>query len=238
MRSIGYDKPCFIIAEAGINHNGDISIAKDMALAAKTAGADAVKYQTFRRDELPYRNINYSETINLKEYCDEIGITFLSTPHSYSAIEFLYDLVPMYKVASPKAFDIKFMRTVLDKGKPVIVSFNEYARNDDIAWLMSHEVYPMHTVCMYPARTPMDGMLNARRSTFWERPWGYSDHCCGPWGCITAFTEARPAIIEKHFKLLEDCVDAKHSIFPAMFKDMVEEIREMEKAKSKALSTD
>ena len=66
MRKIGYDQPCFIIAEAGINHNGNYDMAKYLADGAKLAGADAVKYQTFDKMELKYPNISYDETRRLK----------------------------------------------------------------------------------------------------------------------------------------------------------------------------
>ena len=78
---IGGDNPVFVIAEAGINHGGNMDTALNMALIAKECGADAVKYQTFLECELPYKNITYRETEVLKEYCDFLEILFLSTPH-------------------------------------------------------------------------------------------------------------------------------------------------------------
>jgi N,N'-diacetyllegionaminate synthase len=240
MLRIGYDCPVTIIAEAGINHNGNLSIAKDMALAAKMAGADAVKYQTFKPEELvvPYRNITYDQTILLKEYCDEIDIEFLSTPHSYSAIDFLEPLVPMYKVASPRLYDYKFMEKVFDKGKPVIVSVNEKARHDNIAWLMDRDCYILHTVCRYPAPSPMFIHLATRQEYYWQKPWGYSDHCVGYQACIEAYDVFQVAVIEKHFRLQMECPDAIHSINAKEFKKMVDKIRKMEATPVKASSPD
>lgn len=234
MRKIGYDEPCFIIAEAGINHNGDLEQAKWLAESALFAGADAVKFQTFTQEEVNYPNITYAETIELKEYCDEIGILFLSTPHSYSAVELLQHLVSIFKVASPFVFDWKFMNAVLDKGKPVIVSFNEKARHDDIRWLMDRDVYPLHTVCRYPADGAMFLNLACRQHFYWQKPWGYSDHCVGIQSCLEAVEAFSVVILEKHIKVQEDCVDTIHSIRPQEFKQMVDRIREMEATETKA----
>ncbi len=107
---IGYDKPVFVIAEAGINHGGNLDTALSMALMAKECGASAVKYQTFLECELPYKNLTYKQTRVLKEYCDSIDILFLSTPHTESAIDALEELVPVYKLASPVLFKHDFIK--------------------------------------------------------------------------------------------------------------------------------
>jgi N-acetylneuraminate synthase/N,N'-diacetyllegionaminate synthase len=238
MRKIGYDQPCFIIAEAGINHNGSLEQAKYLAEAALLAEADAVKFQTFTEEEIGYPNISYEDTIALKEYCDKIGILFLSTPHSYSAIELLKSLVPMYKVASPFVYDYNFIQRVLGQGLPTIVSFNESARHNDIMWLMERDVYPLHTVCRYPANDPLMLRYAARQECFWQRPWGYSDHCIGIMAVLDVCESVGAAIVEKHIKLNQGCVDAIHSVFPGEFKTMVRRIREMEMPKAKAPEAD
>ena len=121
---------CFIIAEAGINHNGDYELAKCLVDAAKHAGADAVKFQTWMPGELRYENIGLTETIHLKRYCDQKDILFLSTPHSFKAIDFLDDIIPMYKIASPFLLNHSFLYHVAEKKKPVLLSTGSVQHKD------------------------------------------------------------------------------------------------------------
>ena len=144
---IGERENCFIIAEAGINHNGDIKLAKKLVDVAKEAGADAVKFQTFKAENVVAENtamasyqrrnikrketqqemlkrmeLDYKDFIRLKEYCDKKKIIFLSTPHSEDAIDFLEELVPAYKVGSGDLTNLPFLEKIAKKKKPVILS--------------------------------------------------------------------------------------------------------------------
>ncbi len=141
------NQPCFIIAEAGVNHNGNIKLAKKLVDAAAEAGADAVKFQTFKSEnvvtkeaktaEYQKKNTGKSETqlemikkleldykdfIELKKYCDKKQIIFLSTPHSEDAIDFLEPLVPAYKVGSGDLTNLPFLKKIAIKKKPIILS--------------------------------------------------------------------------------------------------------------------
>jgi N-acetylneuraminate synthase len=145
-KTIGNNKPCFIIAEAGINHNGDIKLAKKLIGSAKDAGADAVKFQTYIAEDvvtekaqiasyqkdnlgteksqlemLRQYELDYKDFKILKGYCDEKSIIFLSTPHSEEAAEFLEPLVPAFKIGSGDLTNIPFLEKVAEKGKPMIV---------------------------------------------------------------------------------------------------------------------
>lgn len=140
--------PTFVIAEAGVNHGGDISLAKEMIDAAKEAGADAVKFQSFKTEELILKNIakapyqkkttdenesqfdmlkkleitkdNISE---LKEYCEKKGIVFLSTPFEKASLDELDELgVDAYKVAATDITNIQFVEQVAKKNKPIFLS--------------------------------------------------------------------------------------------------------------------
>ena len=93
---IGYDKPVFVIAEAGINHGGNLDVAINMAFIASACGADAVKYQTFLECELSYKNLTYKQTKVLKEYCDEIGRLLLSGKSRHRR----YNHHPQYNISS------------------------------------------------------------------------------------------------------------------------------------------
>ena len=136
----------FIIAEMSANHCGDKDLAKKIISAAKDAGADAVKIQTYTADTLtidchnPEFKLNgglwdgkylyelYQEAYTpwewqgeLKKYADEIGIPLFSTPFDFTAVDFLETLnVPMYKIASFEAFDYPLIKYAARCGKPMI----------------------------------------------------------------------------------------------------------------------
>ncbi len=138
----------FIIAEMSANHCGDINLAKKIIAAAKDAGADAVKIQTYtadtitidcRRDEFKikgglwdgrylyelYKSAStpWEWQPKLKAFADEIGIPLFSTPFDKSAVDFLERMnVPMYKIASFEAFDYPLIRYAAKCGKPMIIS--------------------------------------------------------------------------------------------------------------------
>lgn len=138
----------FIIAEMSANHCGDFDLAKRIISAAKDAGADAVKIQTYtadtitidsKRDEFlikdgPWKGRYLYELYQkastpwewqpkLKEYADSIGMLFFSTPFDYTAVDFLEKMnVPMYKIASFEAFDYPLIKYAAKHGKPMIIS--------------------------------------------------------------------------------------------------------------------
>ncbi|MDQ0285616.1 N-acetylneuraminate synthase/N,N'-diacetyllegionaminate synthase [Desulfofundulus luciae] len=139
----------FIIAEAGVNHNGDLETAKRLVDAAVVAGADAVKFQTFVPEEVvtgsaekaSYQKANMpggqetqldmirrlalskEDFRTLKAYCDRAGIMFLSTPYDYYSVDFLDELgVPLFKIPSGELVNDRFLRYVAARGKPLIIS--------------------------------------------------------------------------------------------------------------------
>jgi len=138
---------CFIIAEAGVNHNGDIRLAHKLVDAAKEAGADAVKFQTFKAenvvsklaDKAEYQKettnskesqyemikkleLSFEDFVKIKDYCDKKDIIFLSTPFDYESVGFLESLVPLYKIGSGEITNLPFLEYVAKKGKPMILS--------------------------------------------------------------------------------------------------------------------
>lgn len=146
-RYVGKGKPVFIIAEAGVNHNGSADIAKRIIDSAVESGADAVKFQTFKAEEVVIKNtpiteyqkknisrevsqqkmletleLKYADFIELKEYCDKKNVIFLSTPHSEDAIDFLDPLVPAYKIGSGDLNNLPLLEKAAKKGKPIILS--------------------------------------------------------------------------------------------------------------------
>lgn len=147
-RMVGPGEPCFIIAEAGINHNGDLGLAKELVDAAKDSGADAVKFQTFIAEEvispqapkadyqIDSRNPNetqldmarrlelpFSSFRRLRAYCEKVGIQFMSSPFDGKSVDFLMDLdVPAFKVPSGEITNIPLLEQIASKKKPMIVS--------------------------------------------------------------------------------------------------------------------
>lgn len=145
-RQIGEGNPCFIIAEAGVNHNGDVKSAKKLIDIAKDAEADAVKFQTFKAEGvvtemvpmvayqqetlgikksqlemLRQYELDYTDFRRLKKYCDKKDIIFLSTPHTMDSIDFLDDLVPAFKFASGDLTNTPALMHAAKKCKPMIL---------------------------------------------------------------------------------------------------------------------
>jgi len=141
-------KPIFIIAEAGVNHNGNIDYAKELVDAAKEAGADAVKFQTFKPEALVSKHaqkaeyqkkttgnqesqldmirkltLTYEEFIELSKYCEKKEILFLSTPFDNDSIDFLDSLrMPVWKVPSGEITNVPYLIKLAMTGKPIIMS--------------------------------------------------------------------------------------------------------------------
>lgn len=145
---IGRGCPVFVIAEAGVNHNGDLGLATQLIDVAISAGANAVKFQTFNADAIAatdapkaeyqlatttpgqsqlemLRKLELSRDAHftLNDYCDKRGMTFLSTPFDEPSVELLEGLsVPAYKVSSGDLTNLPLIEQVSRTGKPVIIS--------------------------------------------------------------------------------------------------------------------
>jgi len=147
-RKVGVGKPCFIIAEAGVNHNGSIQMARELVDVAVTARADAVKFQTFKPEkvcspsapkatyqlqttsgdesqlemgkklELPFEAFR-----ELQAYCKSKDLLFLSTPFDYESADFLAELsMPAFKIPSGEITNLPFVEHIARRGRPLIVS--------------------------------------------------------------------------------------------------------------------
>lgn len=146
-RRIGEGEPCFIIAEAGVNHNGDPALAHQLIDVAADAGADAVKFQTFKAESLvtetapmaAYQEANtgVSESqyamlkrlelpeaayADLLEHCKRRNILFMSAPFDEASVDFLDPLMPAFKIPSGEITNWPFLEYIARKGKPMIVS--------------------------------------------------------------------------------------------------------------------
>jgi N-acetylneuraminate synthase len=145
---LGPGQPCYVIAEAGVNHNGDLDLARKLVDAAADAGADAVKFQTFQADRLvtagaaraEYQKRNTGEDtpqiemlrrleldrdahLAILERCRARDIQFLSTPFAAPSADLLEDLgVPAFKVSSGDLTNLPFLAHLARKGRPVLLS--------------------------------------------------------------------------------------------------------------------
>ena len=147
-RKIGPGHPCFIIAEGGVNHNGDLDRARELVDVAADAGVDAVKFQTFRAEavispgapqaayqlqntgrlesqlEMVRRlELGPDDTRALRNHCVDRGIMFLSTPFDEVSADLLEELdVPAFKVGSGELTNHRFLRHIAEKGRPFLLS--------------------------------------------------------------------------------------------------------------------
>lgn len=141
-------KEIFIIAEAGVNHNGNFRYAKELIDVARESGVNAIKFQTFKPEEMVSQNakkadyqnettgnresqldmlrkleLTYDEFIELKEHCDKTGIMFLSTPFDNDSIDFLNHIgVPIWKIPSGEITNIPYLIKIAQMKKPIIMS--------------------------------------------------------------------------------------------------------------------
>lgn len=253
----------YIIAEAGVNHNGSFELACRLADAAKDAGADCVKYQTFKSENLVSKDaqkaeyqkkttgdssqqdmlkkleLSYDSFVRLKEYCDKIGICFLSTPFDFDSIDFLNSLdMPFWKIPSGEVTNYPYLVALAKTGKPVVMStgmceMNEIA--DAIKVLKDNgtkDIKLLHCNTEYP--TPFEDVnltaMKTMREAFGVEV-GYSDHTKGIEVPIAAVALGA-TIIEKHFTLDRNMEgpDHKASLEPHELKQMVCSIRNIEKA--------
>lgn len=184
MTELSKNKGCFIIAEAGVNHNGKLSLAKKMVDTAKSAGVDAVKFQTFKVEDLvtqdarsamyQQKNTGKKESQmvmlkklelsdgdfkKLKQHCDKKKIMFLSTPHTVESLDFLKSLVPIFKISSADLTNIPLIKKVARFKKPVILStgmanITEIREAVNVIKKTHAKIILLHCTSNYP--TPFD----------------------------------------------------------------------------------
>lgn len=253
-----------IIAEAGVNHNGSFELAKKMVDAAKEAGVDYVKFQTFNPKKLVSKFAEKAEYqkettgasesqlemlqkltltndnfLNLKKYCDSIGIGFISTPFDLESIAFLetFDM-DFWKVPSGEVTNLPYLEAIAKTGRKVIMSTGMCDVEDIIAAVKAledngtKEIELLHCNTQYP--TPfkdvnLNAILTIKKAT--AKKVGYSDHTLGievPIAAVALGAE----IIEKHFTLNKTMEGPDHraSLNPTELKTMVDAIRNIEQA--------
>lgn len=258
-----------IIAEAGVNHNGDLNLAKEMIKVAASSGADYIKFQTFITEKLvsqtaelaDYQKENLKSLINesnqyeiLKKYeldyqthleliqtCNENNIRFLSTAFDMESIDLLNKLkIPFFKIPSGEITNLPYLEKISATHKPIVLStgmsnITEIKSALDVfldVGYPKNKISVLHCNTQYP--TPMEDVnLRAMKiiSETFDISVGYSDHTLGIEIPIAAVAMGA-SIIEKHFTLDRNFrgPDHKASIEPPELKQMIEAIRNIEKA--------
>ena len=252
----------YIIAEAGDNHNGDFNTALKLVDVAKRAGADCVKFQTFVTEEIISKyaemaeyqkkntgkeesqfemvkrlELSFDEFRKIKEYCDRVGIQFLSTPFDLKSVDFLNELgVPFFKIPSGEITNYPYLIKIAHTGKPVVMSTGMCEPDEILAAINvlekngSGEITLLHCNTEYP--TPLkDVNLYAMRTMkkMFGKKVGYSDHTKGIEVPVAAVALGA-CVIEKHFTLDKNMPgpDYKASLEPDELGRMVKNIRNIE----------
>tara|TARA_R100001015_G_C4634978_1_gene202921 strand:+ start:5641 stop:6630 length:990 start_codon:yes stop_codon:yes gene_type:complete len=244
-----------VIAEAGANHNRNFDQALSLIRVAHESGADAVKFQTYSSETLyskntpdfaGYKNINnlirdielpreWQE--DLKCYCDEVGIEFMSTPFDEAAAEQLVKLgVKRLKIAGFESTDPRFVRMVASFGLPLVVSAGIGSNIDSIKniidWASKEQTNPDITIlhCNNAYPTPNTDInlnrIDNIRQTYPEVKVGLSDHTESILAPSLAIAKGATCI-EKHFTLSRHLPGPDHpfAVEPAMLKKMIDQIR-------------
>lgn len=257
---VGPDHPTYVIAEAGSNHDGDLETAKELVDAAAGAGADAVKFQTFRadrmyveesgtvEDEAGERSLTevvaeaemaYDWIPELAAHCDRRDVTFLSSPFDEESLDRLVDHVPAIKVASSLVSHLPFLDRIGETGKPVFVSSGAHEMREveraveRLRDAGSGPVAVLHCVSAYP--TPLEeahvGTVSLLRERF-DGPVGLSDHTLDPTTAPAASVALGGSVVEKHFTLdsSREGLDHSFALEPDELEAMVTAIRRTETA--------
>jgi len=237
---IGSSHPCYIIAEIGVNHNGDVSLAKQLIDASVESGANAVKFQKrslpdlYRKEALDDPNIesqgfeillaelrevelseeNYKEIVS---YCKEKKITFLCTPWDKPSVDFLETLdVPAYKIASGDMTNLPLIHYIAQLKKPLIIStgMSTLEEIEKTVNFVKKEHTPfilLHTNSTYPS--PIES-LNLSLIPYYKSkfnvPIGFSSHETGIIGSITS-SILGSVVIERHITLDKKMKGLDHS---------------------------
>lgn len=236
-----------IIAEAGVNHSGDVNVALRMIDAAKAAGANIVKFQTYCPEEainekhkdfafLKSLALTHIDFLKLAKHCAEVGIEFMSTPGDLSSLKFLVEEcgVKRIKIGSDDLTYAPLVEAAWRTNLPVILSTGMATLAEisvAITQIPVRQLTLMHCVSSYPC-ADADANIRAMDKLKWlgdGRPVGYSDHCKGYLACIVAASRGA-SIIEKHFELGgHKGPDTDVSISEWLLGKMIVRIREVER---------
>ena len=243
------DNRTYIVAEIGINHRGDVNVAKKLIESAAKTGADAVKFQTYLTEKRAPKNnkeifkilknleLPFEAFKELKDYSKYCGVDFFSTPFDKESVEYLEKInTDIYKIASFDVVNHKLLEEVSKTGKPVIMSvgmsnlaeienaFNILKKVQTILLYFTASLHIQHQ----KKKSILSNFYEIQKK--FDFNFGQSEHT----NEIKVPIYAAPAgaqILEKHYKIDEDfkCIDSPVSITEIQMKKLVDEIRKLEK---------
>ena len=259
-RLIGPEQPPLVIAEIGINHGGDLDVARAMVQAARDAGCECIKHQThFVEDEMteeakaifpPNADVSIWEVMErcalspdderaLKRHTEDLGMIYLSTPFSRAAADFLDTLdVPAFKIGSGEADNLPLIRHIAAKGRPVIMSTGMQSIESlraSVEILQDAGVPHALLECtnLYPSPPDIVSLrgIAELREAFPHAVTGFSDHSIGPEMALAAVALGA-CIIERHFTdtRYRAGPDIACSMDPAELKHLIDRAREIHTA--------
>ncbi|MES1255567.1 MAG: N-acetylneuraminate synthase family protein [Acidobacteriota bacterium] len=259
-RHVGAGERCYVIAEAGSNHNGKLALALDLIDAAGDAGADAVKFQMFRAERLYPRTAGVSSYLNdpepiydiiarmempdewlpaLASRCAERRIEFLASVFDEESADRLDPYVAAHKIASYEMTHLPLVRHIARKQKPVVMSTGTATMTEVTTAVAAFTetgnpgLVLMQCTAAYPA--PIDTLhtraIETLRTAF-DVPVGLSDHSRNPIVGPLAALACGAAVVEKHFTLSNDMPGPDHrfALEPDELSEMVRTIRAVESA--------
>lgn len=259
-RLISHDQPPLVIAEIGINHGGDLNVAKNMVKLAASSGCECIKHQThIVEDEMTeeaktifppnadisiwdvMRNFSLSldDEAELKRFTEELGLIYISTPFSRSAVDFLERLdVPAYKIGSGEADNIPLIRHIASKGKPVIMStgmqtVDSIKESVKILENAGVEYALLECTNLYPSPPEIVSLkgITELKNAFPNALVGFSDHSIGPEMCL-ASVALGATILERHYtdNRYRSGPDIINSMDPAELRFLVDRSKEIHQA--------
>lgn len=257
--TIGAGSPTYVIAEIGLNHNGDIDIAKRLVDVAADAGAQAVKFQKRTPDiatpdhmkqtprETPWGTMTYleyryrvefgkEEYLEIARYASERGLDWFASPWDEPSVDFLEEVnVPAHKVASASVTDLGLLRRLRETGKPIILSTGMSTMEQierAVSLLDPNNLVILHATSTYPL-PPEEAnlrMIDTLRNRF-DVPIGYSGHEPGLQISLAAVALGATTV-ERHITLDRTMWGSDHaaSLEPRGFETLVRDVRIIESA--------
>jgi N-acetylneuraminate synthase len=256
-RAIGPGEKVFIIAEAGINHDGDIARAHQLVEAAAEAGADAIKFQTHLAEAemlnvsdtavylseslfalIRRMELTFDQHVALKQAAERRGLIFLSTPFSREAVDLLEKVgVSAYKVGSGELTNLPLMDHIARTGKPMLIStgMSDLPEVDATVKFLKTRKAPLavfQCTTQYPAKPEMMHLgVMAEYTKRFDVPVGLSDHSQGNYMSFAAVALGA-RMVERHFTISRSWPgpDQQASLEPAELADLVRGVRQIEVA--------
>lgn len=259
-REISAQHPPLVIAEIGINHGGDLEVAKSMVRMARDAGCEMVKHQThFVEDEMteeaksifpPNADVSIWEVMRrcalspgdevaLKAYTEDLGMIYISTPFSRAAADFLDEIdVPAFKIGSGEADNLPLIRHIAGFGRPVIMStgmqtIETLRASVEILDKAGIDYALLECTNLYPSPPEIVSLkgVTELRKAFPKAVVGFSDHSIGPEMAL-ASVALGASILERHFtdSRYRKGPDISCSMDPAELKFLIDRSREIHTA--------